>query len=72
MTCSCNVVSTSRDHADKNNKDSANSLENNEKPNKNLNPTKKPNEKTHNTENKYSNEKNRPLLKKERYRKQTH
>ena len=32
MTCSCNVVNTSRDHANKNNKESANSLENNEKP----------------------------------------
>ena len=46
MTCSCNVVSTSKDHANKNNKDSANSLENNEKSNKNLNQTKKPDEKT--------------------------
>ena len=59
MTCSCNVVSPSRDHADRN-KEYANSLENNEKPNKNLNPTKKTNEKTqtdnHNTENKHSNE----------------
>ena len=40
MTCSCNVFSTSKDHADKNNKESANNLENNEKSNKNLNPTK--------------------------------
>ena len=40
MTCSCNVVSISKDHADKNNKESANSLENNEKSNKNLNQTK--------------------------------
>ena len=44
-------------------KESANSLENNEKSNKNLNETKKPDEKTltdnHNTENKDSNEKNR-------------
>ena len=50
-------------------KESANSLENNEKSNKNLNETKKPDEKTltdnHNTENKDSNEKiGRPLLKK--------
>ena len=56
MTCSCDVVSTSKDHADKNNKESANSLENNETSNKNLNPSKKPDEKTltdnHNTENK--------------------
>ena len=63
MTCSCNAVSTPRDHANKNNKESANSLENNEKSNKNLSPTKKPNEKTltssHNSENKYSNERNR-------------
>ena len=35
MTCSCNVVSASKDHAAKNNKESANSQENNEKP-KNL------------------------------------
>ena len=59
MTCSCNVSSYSKDHADKNNKESANSLENNEK--SNLNQTKKPDEKTlkdnHNTENKDSNEK---------------
>ena len=40
MACSCNVVSTSKDHANKNNKESANSLENNEKSNKNLNQTK--------------------------------
>ena len=63
MTFSCNVVSTSKDHADKNIKESANSLENNEKSNKNLNQTKKPDEKiladNHNTENKDSNEKNR-------------
>ena len=56
MTCSCDVVSTSKDHADKNNKESANSLENNETSNKNLNPSKKPDEKSltdnHNTENK--------------------
>ena len=56
MTCSCNIVSTSKDHADKNNKESANSLENNETSNKNLNPSKKSDEKTltdnHNTENK--------------------
>ena len=56
MTCSCDVVSTSKDHADKNNKESANSLENNETSNKNLNPSKKSDEKTltdnHNTENK--------------------
>ena len=59
MTCTCNVVSISKDHADKNNKESPNSLENNEK--SNLNQTKKPDEKTltdnHNTENKDSNEK---------------
>ena len=41
-TCSCNVA---RDHANKNNKESAKSLQNNEKSNKNLNPTKTPNEK---------------------------
>ena len=56
MTCSCIVVSSSRDHANKNNKESANSLQNNEKSNNNLNPTKKPNEKTltdnHNTQKK--------------------
>ena len=46
MTCSCNVFSTSRDHANKNNKKSLNSLQNNERSNKNLNPTKTPNEKT--------------------------
>ena len=61
MKCSPNIVSTSKDHADKNNKESANSLENNEKSNKNLNPTKRPDEKTltdnHNTENIDSNEK---------------
>ena len=45
MTSSCIVVSTSKDHANKN-KESANSLENNEKSNKNLNQTKKPDEKT--------------------------
>ena len=45
MACSCNVFSTSRDHADKNDKESANSLENNEKANKNLNLTSKSNEK---------------------------
>ena len=38
MTCSCNVVSTPREHANKNNKQSASSLQNNEKSNKNLNP----------------------------------
>ena len=62
MTYSCNVVSTSKDHADKN-KESANSLENNEISNKILNQTKKPDEKTltdnHNTKNKDSNQKNR-------------
>ena len=61
MTCSCNVVNTSKDHANKNTKKSLNSLENNEKSNKNLNQTKKPDEKTltenHNAENKDSNEK---------------
>ena len=60
-SCSCNEVSTSKDHAGKNNKECANSLENNEKSNKNLNQTKKSDEKTltqnHNTENKDSNEK---------------
>ena len=30
-SCSCNVVSTSKDHADKNSKESVNSLENNQK-----------------------------------------
>ena len=30
-SCSCNVVSTSKDHADKNSKESVNSLENNKK-----------------------------------------
>ena len=62
-SCSCYVVSTSKDHANKNNKESGNSLENNEKSNKNLNQSKKSDEKTltdiHNTENKDSNEKNR-------------
>ena len=66
MTCSYNVVSTSKGHADKNNKEYVNSLENNEKSNKNLNPTKKPDEKTltdhHNTENKDSNEKSRKTI----------
>ena len=54
MTCSYNVVSTSRGHVNKSNKQSANSLQNNERLNKNLNPTKKLNEKTltHNIENK--------------------
>ena len=54
MTCSYNVVSTSRGHVNKSNKESANSLQNNERLNKNLNPTKKLNEKTltHNIENK--------------------
>ena len=56
MTSSCNIVSTSKDHADKINKESANSSENNEKPNKNLNQNKKSDEKNltdnHNTENK--------------------
>ena len=33
MACSCNVFSTSRNHADKSNKEPANSLENNEKSN---------------------------------------
>ena len=60
-SCSCNEVSTSKDHAGKNNKECANSLENNEKSNKILNQTKKSDEKTltqnHNTENKDSNEK---------------
>ena len=75
-SCSCNVVSTSKDHADKNSKESVNSLENNEKSNKNLNQTKKSDEKTltenHITENKDSNEKNRKTTteKKERRRKQ--
>ena len=41
VACGCNVFSTSRNHANKNNEKSANSLENNEKSNKNLNPTKK-------------------------------
>ena len=68
MTCSSNVVNTLRGHANKENKESVNILENNERSNKNLNPTRKPNEKTltdnHNTENKDSNEKiGRPLLK---------
>ena len=62
MTCSCNVVSTSRGHANKN-KEAANSLQ---KSNKNLNPTKTPNDKAlrdnHNTENKDSNEKNRKTI----------
>ena len=66
MTCSCNVSSYSKDHADKNNKESANSLENNEKSNKDLNSTKKPDEKfltdNENTENKDSNEKNRKTI----------
>ena len=44
-TCSCNVFSTSRYHANKNDKESANTLENNEKSNKNLNSIKKSNEK---------------------------
>ena len=54
MTCSYNVVSTSRGHVNKSNKESANSLQNNERLNKNLNPTKKLSEKTltHNIENK--------------------
>ena len=60
-SCSCNEVSTSKDHAGKNNKECANSLENNEKSNQILNQTKKSDEKTltqnHNTENKDSNEK---------------
>ena len=43
MTCSYNVVSTSRDHANENNKESADSLQNNKKSNKNLNATKTPN-----------------------------
>ena len=64
MTCSYNVVSTSRGHVNKSNKESANSLQNNERLNKNLNPTKKLNEKTltHNIENKDSNEKNRKTI----------
>ena len=66
MTCSYNVVSTSKGHVDKNNKEYVNSLENNEKSNKNFNPTKKPDEKTltdhHNTENKDSNEKSRKTI----------
>ena len=37
MTCSFNVVSTPREHANKN-KQSASSLQNNEKSNKKLNP----------------------------------
>ena len=45
MICSCNAVSTPRDHTDKHNKESANTLENNETSNKNLYPTKKPNDK---------------------------
>ena len=78
MTCSCNVVSTSRDHANENNKESADSLQNNEKSNENLNPTKTPNQKTrrdnHNTENKDSHEKDRKTTaeKKEQYREQRH
>ena len=78
MTCSCNVASTSRDHANENNKESADSLQNNEKSNENLNPTKTPNQKTlrdnHNTENKDSHEKDRKTTaeKKEQYREQRH
>ena len=76
MTCSCNVISTSRYHAEKNNKESANSLQNSKKSKKNLKPTKKPNEKilpgNQNTENKDSNEENRSTFTKERYREQRH
>ena len=64
VSCGCFVVSTPRDHADKN-KESVNSLESNERSN-DLNPTKKLNEKTitdnHNTENKDANERNNKTI----------
>ena len=66
MTCSFNVSSISRDDPDNKNKESANSLQNNEKFNRNSKPAKKPNEKTltdnYNTENKDSNEENRMTI----------
>ena len=71
----CNVSSISRDDSDNKNKESANSLQNNEKSNKNLKQTKKPNEKTQTEiitlKIKIQMKKiGRPLYEKERYREQ--